>query len=139
MRSNPRGESMPTKRSSLLRVGVAALVLIAIATQAHAAEPAWEPDEKVIKSIEASLKLPSRAPWAPGPLDSYARYYIGMIRNGNRVIYGHFLRGRMTKEKPGIYLRQPPSFRTGGGCDQIQMWYDVDAHQMIQIQCYGLG
>jgi len=101
--------------------------------------PLWMPDEATAKSIEATLTLPSMGHWAPGPLDSYARYYIGIMQNGSRVIYGDLLRARMADEKPGICLRHPPHISTGGGCDQIQLWYDVDAHRMLHIQCYGLG
>src|SRR5579871_5130067 len=80
---------------------------------AQTAEPPWKPDEATVKSIEATLTLPSKAPWKPGPLDSYARYYKGMTLNGRRVIYGDLLRGQMAEEKPGIYLRDPPSVSTG--------------------------
>lgn len=105
----------------------------------HAGEPLWKPDDATVKAMEATLALPSRDAWIPGPLHSYARYYIGVIMDGHRVIYGDLLRGRMAREKPGIYLRDPPNFSTGGGCDQVQLWFDVDDHQMLQIQCYGLG
>jgi hypothetical protein len=114
-------------------------VAVASAARAQTAEPSWKPDEATVKSIEATLTLPSTALWKPGPLDSYARYYKGMMLKGSRVIYGDLLRGQMAKEKPGIYLRDPPSNSTGGGCDQIQLWYDVDAHHMLEIQCSGLG
>jgi hypothetical protein len=114
-------------------------VAVASIARAQTAEPLWKPDEATVKSIEATLTLPSRGTWEPGPLDSYARYYKGMMLNGRRVIYGDLRRGAMAKEKPGIYLRDPPGFSTGGGCNQIQLWYDVDAHHIIQIQCYGRG
>jgi hypothetical protein len=124
-----------------VRFALTALKYVAVASAAWAqtAEPSWKPDEATVKSIEATLRLPSMAPWEPGPLDSYARYYKGMMLNGRRVIYGDLLRGQMAKEKPGIYLRDPPNVSTGGGCDQIQLWYDVEAHHIFQIQCYGLG
>lgn len=118
---------------------VAMCVAMASTARAQAAGPPWEPDEATVKSIEATLTLPSKAPWKPGPLDSYARYYRGMTRNGRKIIYGDLLRGHMAEDKPGIYLRDPPHVSTGGGCDQIQLWYDVDAHHILQIQCYGLG
>ena len=124
-----------------VRFALTVLMYVAVASGALAqtAEPSWKPDEATVKSIEATLTLPSRAPWEPGPLNSYARYYRGMMLNGRRVIYGDLLRGEMAKEKPGIYLRDPPSVSTGGRCDQIQLWYDVDAHHILQIHCYGLG
>ncbi len=109
------------------------------AGRAQTAGPPWEPDEATVKSIEATLTLPSRAPWKSGPLDSYARYYSGMTLSGRRIIYGDLLRGEIAEEKPGIYLREPPHVRTGGGCDHIQLWYDTEAHHIVQIQCYGLG
>jgi hypothetical protein len=98
----------------------------------------WTPDLATVMLIEATLTLPSRSHWAPGPLKSYARYYIGQFQDGHRVIYGDLLRGRLAREAPGIYLHSAPA-RTGGGCDQIQLWYDINAHRMLQIQCYGLG
>jgi hypothetical protein len=112
---------------------------VASATRAQTPEPTWTLDEATVTSIEATLTLPSRHPWKPGPLDSYARYYTVMMLNGSRVIYGDLLRGRMANEKPGIYLRAPPSVSTGGGCNQIQLWYDMAAHRILQIRCYGLG
>jgi hypothetical protein len=126
------------KHPSLLLTIAGALAIIATASAVltQTAEPSWKPNEETVKSIEATLR-PSGSPG--GPLDSYARYYVGLVQNGKRIIYGNWLRGRMAQEKPGLYLRDPPSFSTGGGCDQIQLWYDVDAHQMLQIQCYGLG
>ncbi len=115
-------------------------IAVGCAAWAQTVEPSWNPDEATVKSIEATMTLPSLAHWdPPGPLDSYARYYKGLIQNGKRVIYGDLLRGRMALEKPGIYLRDPPRISTGGGCDQIQLWYDVDASHMLQIQCYGMG
>ena len=101
-------------------------------------DQSWELDEAAVKSIEATLTLPSRDHWKPGPLDSYARYYTIMVLNGRKVIYGNLRRGRMATEMPGVYLRRPPR-GTGGGCDQIQLWYDIEAQHMIRIQCYGLG
>ena len=87
------------------RFALTAVMYVAAASiaQSQATEPPWEPDEATVKSIEATLTLPSRYPWTPGPLDSYARYYKGMTLNGRRVIYGDLLRGQMAKEKPGIY------------------------------------
>lgn len=76
--------------------------------------------------------------WVPGPLDLYARYYIGTLENGKRVIFGDLLRGRFAEDKPGIYLRNGAG-PTGGGCDQIHLWYNVDEHRTQHIQCYGLG
>ena len=123
------------------RFALATVMYLAAASTAlaQAAEPQWEPDEATVKSIETTLTLPSKHPWTPGPLDSYARYYTGMTLNGRKVIYGNLLRGRMSQEKPGVYLRSPPGRGTGGGCDQIQLWYDVNARRMLQIHCYGLG
>jgi hypothetical protein len=114
-------------------------VAVASAARAQATEPSWTPDEETVKSIEATLTLPSKGPWEPGPLGSYARYYTVLVQNGIRVIYGDLLRGRLASEKPGIYLRDPPDVWFGGGCDQIQLWYDVEAHHMLEIHCYGLG
>jgi len=130
-----------TKRFTFLRFALKLLMYVVLVSDARSqtAMPLWKPDEATPRSIEATLTLPSMGHWVPGPLDSYARYYIGIMQNGRRVIYGDLLRARMAEEKPGIYLRYPPHISTGGGCDQIKLWYDVDARRMLHIQCYGLG
>ena len=122
-----------------LALVVAMYVTMASSVWAQTAEPSWKPDEATVKSIEATLTLPSTAPWKPGPLDSYVRHYVGMMKNGNKIVHGDLLRGQHAKEKPGIYLSASPTFLFGGGCDHIQLWYDVDAHRMLQMQCYGMG
>ncbi len=107
------------------------------AAVAQTPEPSWKPDQATVTAIEATLVLPTGQD--SGPLKSYARYYKGLVQNGHRIIYGDLLRGRLAQEPPGLYLRDPPAVSTGGGCGQIQLWYDVDAQHMVQIRCYGLG
>jgi hypothetical protein len=107
------------------------------------AMPHWQPDENAVRSIESSLVLPSLGQWSPGTLDSYARYYAGWTEKGHRIIGGDFRRGtsRHNNDKPGVYIVPFDKLMvaTGGGCDHIVMDYDVDAHQVTHLACYGLG
>jgi hypothetical protein len=97
-----------------LALTVVMYVAVVSAARAQTVELPWKPDEATVKSMEEASS------W---PLDSYARYYKGVMVNGSRVIYGILLRGNLADEKPGIYLRDPPSFSMGRGCDQIPLSY----------------
>jgi hypothetical protein len=102
----------------------------------------WKPNLETLNGFEGKLVLPSRVPWKAAPLESYARYYFGWTENGHHVIVGHLLRGRMTRDAPGINVivfGDPRIRSTGGGCDQIVLHYNVDDHKMTDLQCYGLG
>jgi hypothetical protein len=104
--------------------------------------PYWQPGEDVVRTIESTLVLPSKDQWTPGPLETYARYYTGWTEKSHRIIAGDFERGLgRTKDRPGIYIVRygERAMATGGGCDHIVMHYDVDRHQVIYLQCYGLG
>jgi hypothetical protein len=104
--------------------------------------PYWQPDEATLRTIESTLLLPPKDQWTPGPLETYARYYTGWTEKCHRIIAGNFEKGPgRTKDKPGIYIVRHAErpMATGGGCDHIVMRYDVDLHQVIYLQCYGLG
>jgi hypothetical protein len=73
--------------------------------------------------------------------DRYGRYYTGVTLNGRKVVYGVFLPMDPARYPPGIHIvpfeNQP--HMTGGGCSQLNVWYDVAEDRVTEFHCYGLG
>jgi hypothetical protein len=127
------------------RLGIGILIFTALCTSASARRPEapyWLPDETTLKTMETGFVMPTLRGWPPpGSLQDYARYYTGWTSNGHRIIYGDLWRGR-AGDTPGIHIvafGDRHMGATGGGCSQIQVWYDLDDHKFLEAHCYGLG
>jgi hypothetical protein len=109
------------------------IFLAAFACGASEASPDWVPDISLVTKIEASLHLPDGA----ASLSSYTRYYAGTIKNGHRILLGHFEAGsgkvqivRSVRELPVIY---------DGGCSIVSIRYDVTAERVLDLFCNGVA
>ena len=104
----------------------------------------WLPDSKTVTLIEQAVRQmppPTTGDLKAGSIDSYGRYYTGVALNGHKVVYGVFLSMDPTRYPPGVHIgsfKDQPHM-TGGGCDQLNVWYDVDEHRVTEFHCYGLG
>ena len=71
----------------------------------------------------------------------YARYYFAYKANNRRMIRGELVRPFGPKMKPpGIYVvRSQKEFPIilDGGCAIMHLVYDVEADQIMSLQCNG--
>jgi hypothetical protein len=130
---------------SITRVICAAGLLWAVSAQTYSqSEGHWLPDSKTVDRIEQAIShMPLRktGEWTATSTGSYGRYYTGVTLNGRKVVYGVFLSMDPTRYPPGIHIvpfeAQP--HMTGGGCTQLNVWYDVSEERVTEFHCYGLG
>ena len=128
-----------------IRVTYSLALLLAVSVQASSqSEDYWLPDSKTVDRIEQAIgrmPLPTTGKWAATSLDNYGRYYTGVTLNGHRVVFGVFLSMDPARYPSGIHIvpfeKQP--LMTGGGCSQLNVWYDVGEERVTEFHCYGLG
>lgn len=129
----------------ILRVTYAIGLLWAISTQAYSqVRDYWVPDSKTVEYIEQAVRqMPPRTvgDWVATSIDSYGRYYTGITLNGHKVIYGVFLSIDATRYPPGVHIVRHESqpLMIGGGCSQLNVWYDVVEKRVTEFHCYGPG
>jgi hypothetical protein len=98
-----------------------------------AAESAWGPDRKVIEEIEHTVSLPAGAK----PIVQYSRYYAGAMRHGVRVVVGTWITGLDVSRIVPSEADLPVIY--DGGCDIVNIEYDVKRHRFIKIYCNGVA
>ena len=93
----------------------------------------WVPTAEFIAKLESQIRLPKGA----SPLLSYTRYYAGSILHGHRVIVGTYQHsgGGVVIEKSAHDL--PIVF--DGGCDYIEVTFDVSERRFIDVTCHGVA
>jgi hypothetical protein len=93
----------------------------------------WVPTAEVVAQLEAQIHLPKGA----SPLTSYTRYYAGSILRGHRVVVGTYQHsgGGVVIEKSSHDL--PIVY--DGGCDFINIKYDVSKKRFIDVFCNGVA
>jgi hypothetical protein len=118
------------------RIVLALMFLVALSASAQN----WVPDEAVLSKLEVSVtQYHSRRPVA---VASYARFYFGYTAENHRMIHGEYVLSRGSMSKPaGIYVvgsqkELPRIF--DGGCSVINMIYDVEAGQIVSLECNGI-
>jgi hypothetical protein len=100
---------------------------------AGGAPTVWVPDGQVIARLERRITLPVGA----YKLAQYTRYYTGVIRDGHRIVRGTYVAGVgkvIIVETERDML--PPM---DGGCEVVNIDYDVDARKAIQVYCNGVA
>ena len=129
----------------ITRVTYTVGLLCAVSVQAYSqGGDYWVPDLKTVERVEQTIRqMPPRTKgaWVATSIDSYGRYYTGITLNGHKVIYGVFLSMDVTRYPPGVHIvrveGQP--HMSGGGCSQLNVWYDVGEERVVEFHCYGLG
>lgn len=113
------------------------VVLLMIAAGTGAAEPrtpgsAWVPSLELIGDIESSIELPAEA----RPLATYARYYAGVTdEDGRRLVRAVYVAGGGKVVIVGDETKLPSIL--DGGCDVIDLKYDVTNHRLVFATCHG--
>ena len=113
--------------------GIGGAVIAALAGPGVASVPTWRPDANTIARIESKLVLPDGA----HVLAHYERWYAGEVVNGRKVIEGRFLWSR----RPFIRIVAPEKLPVNkdGGCDFVDLTYDVKDDKISAIACHGWG
>lgn len=134
-----------------------ALALIAAMTTAGAAGAASDvPTAAEVARVEAALTLPKGA----RAIYDYDRYYTRSMIDGRPVILGLFQRtwirdvkehlhnnpdnwNMATPQRVGEVLRVRKAALPGqiadGGCEQIQVVYDVETNKLVDARCNGVA
>lgn len=124
---------MPLRRSGIpdqaLILGAALAALGTTAAWADA--PAWKPDLAVIARLERKLVLP---PYSH-ILGHYQRYYAGDTVGGRRVVEGRLIWSR----RAITHIVAPDKLPNtkGGGCDYIDLTYDVQDDKVTSVACHA--
>lgn len=100
----------------------------------------WTPAEEDIRALESGLALflqenPDRLHSQELPvwerLDEYNRQYIGIVLNGNQIIYANYF-----CDSVGDWKKQFVFVMDGGDCF-FQFQYDVDTAEYFDLQVNG--
>jgi hypothetical protein len=100
----------------------------------------WVPDLDTVDKIDA-LALQFKMPKGSLPISIYARYYWGDVEDGRRVIYAHLMSPAWDGFRAGkgeiiIVAASGAVPELGdGGCDEVNVAYDVAADKVTSIQC----
>jgi hypothetical protein len=98
-----------------------------------AAQPTWSPDRQIIDELERTVTLPAGAKL----LKQYSRYYAGTVRNGVRVVVATYISGLDVSRIVGSEAALPGVL--DGGCDIVNVEYDVKRHRFVQVFCNGVA
>ena len=130
---------------TFIRAAFTTALVVAMSAPAYPQERGyWLPDRAVVANIEhdiAQLPLRTKGSWRAAALETYARYYTGITLEGRKVVYGVFLSMDPQSYPPSVHIVQwsdQPEM-TGGGCTQLNLWYDVGTAKITEFHCYGLG
>lgn len=157
------------RKQSLLKAGAIAVALVAACDQRPASihnsskaavgpsSVAPPPDLATVELIERTARLPPTS----GPLDGYDRYYARNTITGRKVIVGLYLATHIADERerygrgdPHYWEPVPP--RKGrlhllanaselpgdiadGGCEEINVIWDVATEKVAGVECNGLA
>jgi len=97
------------------------------------AEPAWTPNRQTIDELERTVKLPAGAK----SLEQYSRYYAGATRNGIQVVLATYISGLNVSRIIASEAALPRIL--DGGCDIVNVEYDVKRHRFVAIYCNGVA
>lgn len=97
-----------------------------------AADGSWTPSKTLVSEVEASLKMPPNA----FPLNTYVRYFAGEVADDRRLIVGTFLHD---PENAGIRIveREKIPEVLDGGCDVVNLKYDIERKEVLALFCNG--
>jgi hypothetical protein len=89
------------------------------------------PGAPLIAQVESQLKMP-----AGTTLNGYTRYYYGIMKKANRILVGVFVHG---DKHPGVEITSEAKAPKllDGGCDVVNLTYDIDQKRVVAIFCNG--
>ena len=123
-----------TGTANLARIATLAALTLAVAVGFRAlAAPEWAPELATISELEQAIHLPSGA----SPIELYTRYYAGVVKAGRRVTLGKYHLGGSSVVLVKGEGDLPQVF--DGGCNVINVEYDVDAHSFAAAFCNGVA
>ncbi|HEY1215373.1 MAG TPA: hypothetical protein VGE93_17215 [Bryobacteraceae bacterium] len=139
-----RKQKASPNRLPLTRAIIFLLVLLVVNS---GCAKGWTPDASIISKMEAGIKpsdIPPRySPGRPPIIGQYARYYFGYKAHNRRMIHGVLILPFGPKMKPaGIYVvRSQREFPVilDGGCSVMHLVYDLEANQIVSLECNGLA
>jgi len=117
-------------------------MVLAFPAAMPAASLPWTLDHKTIAILESVAKVPGGYGHAPIPLEKYARYYVGVVINGRRMIRGEFdFPNGPDGRRAGVYIVGESGLphTLDGGCSIVNLIYDPEAHKMVSIVCNGVA
>jgi hypothetical protein len=97
-----------------------------------AAQRPWTPTMALVSEVEASLELPEGA----FPLNTYVRHFAGVAIEERRVVVGTFLQDPDGAGVRIVDLKKMPKV-LDGGCDVINLKYDIERKKVLELFCNG--
>ncbi len=94
------------------------------------------PSEKMqnITRIEATLKMPT----GTRPLVSYVRYYANVVEGNRRYVNATYVYDGTSGRIVVVDVDKLPRI-FDGGCDVIELRYDLDQEKFIFVRCGGVA
>jgi hypothetical protein len=86
----------------------------------------------LVSEVEASLELPEGA----FPLNTYVRHFAGVAIEERRVVVGTFLQDPDGAGVRIVDLKKMPKV-LDGGCDVINLKYDIERKKVLELFCNG--
>lgn len=122
------------RRWLTILTGIAILAFVHPMVFAVPANTNWTPPASLIAEMEERLAMPMHA----SPLKSYLRYYSGITVKNRRMIVGIFL---LDVDHAGIKITDVDNLPRvfDGGCEVINVKYDVRKKRVVEIFCNGVA
>jgi hypothetical protein len=71
------------------------------------------------------------------PIVEYSRSYAGAVRHGTQVVVGTWITGPDASRIVNSEADLPVIY--DGGCDIVNIEYDVKGHRFVKVFCNGVG
>jgi hypothetical protein len=121
-------------------------VVLAFLVGACTLVPATVPDLGLINRIEREVRLPPTS----HSIDGYDRYYVRQLISGRPSIVGLYLGTTIIAEREKRFPRTGqvhvlteggglPAGIADGGCEEIQVIWDVQTEKVVGVFCNGLA
>ena len=114
------------------RLACMLLLIVSVAAidpKALADGSGWPLDATIVSHVETLISMPAGAL----PIEDYTRYYQPGFHEGHRTILGIFVIGG---DRTAHLSSHHPTV-TDGGCAVINVLFDVDTDQPLEIRCSG--
>jgi len=96
------------------------------------ADDAWKPSASLVAAIESQLSMPSKS----RSKETYVRYFAGIMIEGRWFVVGVFLYDPANAAVRLVDISNLPEVHDGG-CDVVNLRYDVEREEVVSIFCNG--